>query len=347
MNSRDPLSSAIHINPDHYLHTEAGRVYTHERSKLAWEQAYAELDSALGKKSARLYLVFGVQGAGKSSWIRAQAKSAEDAVFFDAALPARKHRARALTIAGTHGVPVTAVWINAKLESALKRNANRRHDERVPEEAVRNVYAMLEPPSYEEGFDAILHIDAEDVSGFTYNPATVTIRPADSADLPAIATILVDTWRRTFDGLLAPSFLDNLNYQQQQERHRKVMSNNQTLYYVAENQNKDILGFINAGPDRTSANARHAEIYAIYIRTEYQGSGIGHRLVHAAATTLAAQGKQSLRVWALSNNPFRFFYQRLGGQAGSSLAIELGGEQYTQDSFVWPDLSQLIKQSGI
>ncbi len=322
-------------------------MYTPERSKLAWEQAYAELDSTLSKKSARLYLVFGVQGAGKSSWIRAQEKVTEDAVFFDAALPAKKHRARALAIAGTHGIPVTAVWIDAALESALKRNANRRHDERVPEEAVRNVFAMLEPPSHEEGFDAILHINTEESSGYTYGPSTVTIRPADNADLPAIATILVDTWRSTFDGMLVPSFLDSLNYQQQQERHRKAMNNDQVLYYVAENQNKDILGFINAGPDRTSSNALEAEIYAIYILAEHQGSGIGRRLMHAAATQLVAQGRNALRVWALSNNPFRFFYQRLSGQADASLAIELGGEQYTQESFVWPDLSQLLKQSNI
>jgi predicted kinase len=152
----------IHINPDHYLQTETGRIFTTERNKIAWERAYADLASALSdaKESRHLYIVFGVQGAGKSSWIRENASAFPNAIFFDAALPAKTHRARALAIAKNFGTPVIAVWIKSSLESALLRNLSRPSDERVPEAAVRSVFAMLEPPSLEEGFVQIIEQNA-------------------------------------------------------------------------------------------------------------------------------------------------------------------------------------------
>lgn len=147
------------INPDDYLETPEGRVFTRERNRQAWKQAYADLETALVDTS-RLYLVIGVQGAGKSSWIsRHAAKLEPRGLFFDAALPARQHRTAILALAHQYQVPVTAVFIQASLQQALERNAARRPDKIVPEAAVRSVFAMLERPSLDEGFEQILVVD--------------------------------------------------------------------------------------------------------------------------------------------------------------------------------------------
>lgn len=169
----------------------------------------------------------------------------------------------------------------------------------------------------------------------------VTIRYANETDISDIARVLVDTWHTTFQGLIASSFLDNLNYSQQEVRHRKTLEAGNVLYYVATNQDGTVVGFANAGPDRTIEQPCDAELYAIYIRKESQGNGIGRMLVHAVATELANQNKKSLRVWALTNNPFRHFYVRLGAYSECIKPIQLGSEEYEQESFMWKDLSLL------
>lgn len=144
------------VNPDDYLETPAGRVFIAERSRQAWEQAYAAVDVLLAQAS-RLYLVMGVQGAGKSSWIaRHAAGLQEHAMIFDAALPARRHRERLLTLARAHDVAVTAVFVQASLDEALSRNVTRTADTMVPEHALRSVFAMLEVPSVEEGIETVI-----------------------------------------------------------------------------------------------------------------------------------------------------------------------------------------------
>lgn len=150
-----------HINPDHYLQTDTGRVFTKERQLTAWDRVYEDLEAALRRRfsnAAQLCLVMGVQGAGKTDWARQNMNALPNAVFLDAALPAARHRTRALDVARRCDVEVTAVWINTPLEIALARNASRPADERVPEEAMRSVFSLLEAPTVSEGFVRMVEI---------------------------------------------------------------------------------------------------------------------------------------------------------------------------------------------
>lgn len=160
------------INPDDFLVTPSGRVWTAERNKAAWDQAYAALRralaaAALADASAHkrdLYLVCGIQGAGKSTWIRSNASRLAPCVFFDAALPKAAHRLPIVAMAQSAGAAIHAVWIDTPLAVALRRNAQRVHDERVPEAAVRSVAAQFEPPSLAEGFVEILRIEVRETA---------------------------------------------------------------------------------------------------------------------------------------------------------------------------------------
>lgn len=143
------------INPDDYLETEFGREFTPERNRQAWESAYARLSDELSsaRPGTHVYLVMGVQGAGKSRWVSDNlGRVGHRAVVFDAALPGRRHRERLLAIARDHQAPVIAIFVKASLDTALSRNARRSADKRVPEDAVTSVFQQLEPPTHDEGF---------------------------------------------------------------------------------------------------------------------------------------------------------------------------------------------------
>ena len=154
------------FNPDDYLQTQTGRVYTDERNAAAWERIYSELEGLFRDSTAetRFFIVLGVQGGGKTSWIRRHIGSlGSSAICLDAALPARRHRARALALAQRFSVYSIAVWINVTLERALEQNARRAPDEVVPEFAIRSVSGLIEAPTLEEGFREI--IEVTDVAG--------------------------------------------------------------------------------------------------------------------------------------------------------------------------------------
>jgi predicted kinase len=171
-NKRQDLAPKAYecINPDEFLQTSSGRHWTPERNKAAWQLAFAALQRALMENSSGqdssgkrdLYVVCGIQGAGKTTWIRENALRLAPCIFFDAALPRAIHRLPLITMAQQVGVTVHAVWINSPIEDALKRNALRSADERVPEASIHAVAEQFEALTCAEGFAAIINVGADD-----------------------------------------------------------------------------------------------------------------------------------------------------------------------------------------
>lgn len=163
------ISTCVWINPDDFLLTPTGRLWTPERNEVAWKQAYAALTSTLAQNSIEgpsvptgdLYLVVGLQGAGKSTWIRNNAERLAPCVFFDAALPRAIHRRPLITIAQSAGTSIHAVWVDVELHVALYHNSLRPEDERVPESSIRSVDGLFEPPTASEGYADVLRVQSD------------------------------------------------------------------------------------------------------------------------------------------------------------------------------------------
>lgn len=153
----------MHINPDHFLQTENGRITNAELNRLVWQRPHLALSEALltTPKPSRLYLLIGAQGAGKSTWAKSMLLVEPSAVIFDAILVQRCERASLIQVAKKHEVDVVATWFTTSLEDCLARNQLRPDDEIVPENAIRNVFKTLQPPRLSEGFTEILVVDAQ------------------------------------------------------------------------------------------------------------------------------------------------------------------------------------------
>jgi predicted kinase len=150
----------VHINPDHFLQTSAGRVTTPERNAEAWVKCFSAMNAALEEAalSTKVYVLIGAQGSGKTSWARRKATEDPNAIIFDAILVKQSERAPILARALERGLAAVAVWFRAPLEVCLARNAARPADEIVCEQGIKNVYAAVEPPSRAEGFRYIIEI---------------------------------------------------------------------------------------------------------------------------------------------------------------------------------------------
>lgn len=77
----------------------------------------------------------------------------------------------------------------------------------------------------------------------------------------------------------------------------------------------EIAGYVTYGRSRTGGAPYQGELFELYVRPVYQGTGFGHHLFHAARARLARAGCKGLIVWALEDNESACgFYDRLGGQ---------------------------------
>ena len=74
--------------------------------------------------------------------------------------PTAKDRQRYFDLACGSGFRVIGYYFEATIEELLHRNARRKGKQVIPEIGVRATLRKLEPPAYEEGFDALFLVRA-------------------------------------------------------------------------------------------------------------------------------------------------------------------------------------------
>jgi len=108
---------------------------------------------------------------------------------------------------------------------------------------------------------------------------------------------------------------------------------------VACDVDGSIVGFISGGVERTGRLGYEGEVYAIYLLQLAQRQGLGTLLVQHFVRELRARGVGSMAVWVLAENPFRQFYEALGGKLVTEQQIECGGQSFTESAYGWQDLN--------
>jgi GNAT superfamily N-acetyltransferase len=136
------------------------------------------------------------------------------------------------------------------------------------------------------------------------------------------------------------TFLESLSYEDFERRRREgLVKRPEAFTGVAEEE--EILGFAVGGPARVSDPEFTAELYAIYVLEQHQRKGIGRQLTAWVARELENRGHRSMLLWVLKNNPWRTFYEKIGGRLIREGSDEFGGKTLAKVVYGWKDLAIL------
>lgn len=169
---------------------------------------------------------------------------------------------------------------------------------------------------------------------------SIAIRPGTPDDARGIARVHVESWRTTYHETLPEDFLQNLSADERAERWSRSLAAPRPGRFtlVAIEESGMIVGFADCGPERGEENLYDGEIYALYLLREYQGMGIGRRLVRASVERMISQGMNSMLIWVLHDNPARKFYEALGGVPVDEKTITVGGVNLVDVGYGWKKL---------
>jgi GNAT superfamily N-acetyltransferase len=170
------------------------------------------------------------------------------------------------------------------------------------------------------------------------------IRKAVADDAAGIARVHVDSWKTTYKGIVSDTFLNQLSYESREKMWASYFQKDQPAgcLYVAESDKGEIIGFANAGPERSKKFDYDSELFAIYILQEYQRQNIGTRLMKTVAKDLVEQGFQSMLVWVLEKNPSRKFYKSLQPDFVVEDIIQIGDNLYKEVALGWKRIEVLL-----
>jgi len=171
----------------------------------------------------------------------------------------------------------------------------------------------------------------------------MNIIKAREEDIAGIARVQVETWKKTYKGIISEDFLKSMAYEKAEEHLARIFKEGNSKCLVAKDKAEKIFWFAVYGPERTKKSEYNGELYAIYILHEHQRKGIGKELTKAVAQDLKEMGISSLLVWVIEINPSRNFYERLGGKHISKKKIQIGNQLIDEISYGWEDTEIILK----
>jgi GNAT superfamily N-acetyltransferase len=138
-------------------------------------------------------------------------------------------------------------------------------------------------------------------------PSDVSIRQAVVADAEPLAHLHVDVWDDAYTGLMAQGILDDRREKvaERVEKWREILRDPGPTW-VAESSD-GLIGFASSGPARDNDMDEMLELWALYVRASWWGTGVGHALFEIAV------GDRACYLWVLANNERAIgFYERQG-----------------------------------
>lgn len=167
----------------------------------------------------------------------------------------------------------------------------------------------------------------------------VIVRDAKVEDLLSIAKVKIDSWGSTYRGIIADDILDNFDVQEQAKKFGELIPQGmEKKFLIVAEANGKIMGFAAGGSEREGKYEVDGEVYAIYVLQEYQNEGIGKELMAHSVKKLITMGFDSMLVWVLEKNPYKAFYEKLGGIQFNKKPLEMGDNKEQVMAYVWKDL---------
>ena len=171
------------------------------------------------------------------------------------------------------------------------------------------------------------------------------LRPALPRDADDIARVHVETWQSTYAGLVPADYLARMSVARSAPQwHRAAARAEKGNDLMVAEADQQVVGFVSFGPTRTPALPYSGEVYALYVAIDWQGQGLGRRLLATALEALAKEGHRGAMVWVLAANPARFFYEAMGGARVSERVETFAGSDLEELAYGWPDLESWLAQ---
>ena len=134
------------------------------------------------------------------------------------------------------------------------------------------------------------------------------IRQAQVNDATQIAQVHVQSWHETYQDMVRPDILANLDVTQKTVLWTQLLQDQHHHIWVYEHDQK-ILGFLDAYlPEQHAV----AEIKAFYLLKVIQKQGIGRKLFENVYQMIDSHKYQRLILDVFEQNPSRYFYEKLG-----------------------------------
>lgn len=170
------------------------------------------------------------------------------------------------------------------------------------------------------------------------------IRRAKLDDASGIAKVHVDSWRTTYKGIIPNDFLNNLSYEQRTELWKQNILRDASYVVIACNHEGQIIGFADAWKRETNVVENSCDLTSIYLLKEYQGKGIGKKLLKELFWYFKQLSYKKIFVEVLEENKTHLFYEYYGAKLVETVQIKINGKVLNELIYEWNNVDEVIEK---
>ena len=168
----------------------------------------------------------------------------------------------------------------------------------------------------------------------------IGIRMARPADAAGIASIYVESWRDTYASILPNAGLVRMSKSDHTAGWQRTIkgANLRNPVLVAADEKSNVYAFTSAGPSRDRSLPYEGEVYTLYVAPDWISQGLGSALLSSLFRLFARANCRGMIIWALGDNPSRFFYEALGGRLVAEREHAMWGKTVREFGYGWANL---------
>ena len=155
------------------------------------------------------------------------------------------------------------------------------------------------------------------------------IREANIKDAKNIVKLNILEWKNTYKNIFPNAYLDSLDINNEESILK--CQNKINEYAICEIDN-NVVGMIRYGKNKKGYDDNYAEVYALYVSSNYQKQGVGTKLIDFAFNKLKDNYKYVL-ISTLKENNANKFYQKIGGKLIGNCNFTLNNQDYLENLY--------------
>jgi len=163
------------------------------------------------------------------------------------------------------------------------------------------------------------------------------IREATLEDIPEVAKLHVDSWNKTYKGIIEQEHLDNMknNLDKRIERMRNEFNLRKMIVVILDNEIVAFSEFTLTNEFSKDLDI-DCELCGLYVKNEYLGKGIGSKVFDYVKSIFVENNKKKMGLWCIKeNNSAINFYIRKDGTQVKEKTFTLAGKDYSELAFIY------------
>ena len=169
------------------------------------------------------------------------------------------------------------------------------------------------------------------------------IRDATIVDIPEVAKLHVDSWNKTYNGIIAQDHLDKMR-NNIDKRIKRMEDEFNLRKMIVATIDDEIVAFSEYTLTNTFSKDLDidCELCGLYVKNQYVGIGIGTKMFNYVVNEFIQNDKSKMGLWCIKENTNAIsFYKSKGGIKVAEKKFELAGKEYNEIAFVY-DLTVII-----